>query len=181
MGQDKALVYFRDQPLIRHVLTHVTPVADELLVVTSGTKTYDMLGVPVFSDALPGRGPLGGLYTALLVAHYPAVAVVACDMPFVNPELLVFENELLISTPADLVVPKTPTGLEPLHAVYRREICLPLAQGALDAGQSRTDAWFAQAQMRTLTPKEIQPYDPRGLAFFNINTPQDLNRALNYT
>jgi molybdopterin-guanine dinucleotide biosynthesis protein A len=177
MGQDKGLVAFQGQPLIMRVLNRVAGIADELLVTTNQPEDYRFLGLTPIPDRLPGRGALGGLYTALDAAHHLAVAVVACDMPFVNPLLLVIQLQLLNDTGADLVIPRTPDGLEPFHAVYRRETCLPQVQAALQAGQRRVDAWFEQVRVHELTPEAVQPYDPLGLAFLNVNTPEELKRA----
>lgn len=177
MGQDKSLVPFLGQPLIVRVLNRVAGIADEILITANQPEKYRFLGLTPVPDRLPGYGALGGLYTALEAAHQAAVAVVACDMPFINPLLLVIQLQVLNETDADLVIPRTPDGLEPFHAVYRRETCLTYVQTALQAGQRRVDAWFGQARVHELLPETIQPYDPLGLAFLNVNTPEELKRA----
>jgi molybdopterin-guanine dinucleotide biosynthesis protein A len=106
------------------------------------------------------------------------VAIIACDMPFVSAGLLAYQRDLLSTTPADAVIPRTPKGLEPFHAVYRKMTCLPLVQAALEKGQQRVDSWMSQAAIHYLTPEEITRYDPDGLAFLNINTPDDLAAAI---
>ena len=177
MGQDKGLVPFQGQPLIMRVLNRVAAIADELVITSNQPEQYRFLGLTPVTDRQPGRGALGGLYTALDASHHPAVAVVACDMPFVNPLLLAFQLQLLNETGADLVIPRTPNGLEPFHAVYRRETCLPHVRAALQFDQRRVDAWFPLVKVHELTPEAIQPYDPLGLAFLNINTPAELQQA----
>ena len=88
MGQNKALMPFLKQPLIERVVKRLAPFADELLVISNKPDQYEFLGVSLTPDIMPGRGALGGLYTALSSAHQPLAAVVACDMPFVNVGLL---------------------------------------------------------------------------------------------
>ena len=136
------------------------------------------MAIPGPIEIGPGTGALGGLYTALSVAHHPLVAVIACDMPFVSPALLTYQLELLQKAAVDAVIPRTPHGLEPFHAIYRQETCLPLIRTALEAEQRRVDAWFARANICYLTPDEITRHDPRGLAFLNVNTPQELAAAI---
>jgi molybdopterin-guanine dinucleotide biosynthesis protein A len=68
-------------------------------------------------------------------------------------------------------------GYEPLHAVYRRETCLPAIEAAIDADQWKVIAWFPQVKVRVLTPEEIKEYDPSGLAFWNVNTPEEFSKA----
>jgi molybdopterin-guanine dinucleotide biosynthesis protein A len=177
MGQDKALLPFLGQPLIVRALNRVAGIADELLITANQPENYRFLGLTPIPDRQPGAGALGGLYTALDAAHHLAVAVVGCDMPFVNPLLLVIELQLLNETGADLVIPHGADGLEPFHAVYRRETCLPHVQRALGAGLRRVDAWFPQVKVHELAPEDIRPYDPLGLAFLNVNTPEELKHA----
>ena len=81
MGQDKALMPFLGRPLIQRVTDRLAPIADEVIVTTNHPEDYRFLGLPLFPDLKPGRGALGGLYTALSSATCESVAVVACDMP----------------------------------------------------------------------------------------------------
>lgn len=177
MGHDKGLVPFLGEPLIKRVLDRVAPLADEILVTTNAPEDYRFLSLPLFSDAFPGRGALGGLYTALEAAHQSLVAVVACDMPFANPGLLALARDRLVEEDLDAVVPRTEHGMEPFHAVYRRETCLPAVKSALEAGKWRLISWLPDVQVATIEPQEIRQYDPAGLAFLNLNTPEDLRAA----
>lgn len=177
MGEDKALKLFQGRPLIQRVIDRLRPVADELIVTTNRPADYSFLGLPLFPDLRPGRGPLGGLFTALSSAGYSIVAVVACDMPFASADLLNTAAEILIDENADVVVAKTSEGFEPLHAVYRRETCIPAISSSMDADQWRMISWFSKVKVRTLSSDEIQRNDPSGLAFWNLNTPEEFAEA----
>ena len=177
MGQDKALLPFLGVPLISRIVDRVGPLGDETLVTTNHPEKYTFLGLPLFPDLLPGRGALGGLYTALTVAKQPLVAVVACDMPFVSPNLLGAELDLLVATGLDAVIPSSDEGTEPFHAVYRRETCLPAIQSAIQAERWRVNSWFPDVRLRLLEPEEIRPYDPLGIAFRNVNSPEEFRQA----
>jgi molybdopterin-guanine dinucleotide biosynthesis protein A len=178
MGQDKALRPFLGQPLIQRVIQRLSPIAAEILVTTNNPEAYRFLNLPLIPDRIPGRGALGGLYTALNAANNPLVGVVACDMPFANPDLLRAAADMLIREP-DLgaVIPRLEHGTEPFHSVYRRERCLPFVEAALQNNHWRVDAWFPQVQIRFLTPAEIAVFDPDELAFQNVNTPQEWEQA----
>ena len=177
MGQDKALLPFLGRPLIQRVIERLASVGDEVLVTTNRPEAYAFLGVPLAPDLLPGRGALGGLYTALSAARQPLVGVVACDMPFASPALLEAERELLLESGAQAVIPRHADGTEPFHAVYDRAACLPAVEAALQEGKWRVDAWFPAANLRFLSPAEIKTLDPLGLAFWNVNTPEEFQRA----
>lgn len=177
MGRDKALIPFLGRPLIERVIARVSYLADEILVTTNRPQDYQFLSLPLFRDVIPDRGALGGLYTALHAASQPLVAVVACDMPFVQPELLAYERDLLLNSMIDAVIPKTEGGTEPFHAVYRRDSCLPQILTALQAEKWRVDSWFSRVHIRYLNHEEISWFDPKGLAFNNVNTPEELAEA----
>ena len=125
-------------------------------------------------------GPWEALYTALSEASHPLVAVVACDMPFVNPRLLAALRDRLAEAGCAAVIPRSTSGLEPFHAVYRRSACLPLVKASLETGLRRVDSWFTQARIEYFSPEEVQLYDPHQMAFFNVNTPEDLKHAEKY-
>src|SRR4030095_13443815 len=135
MGEDKALKTFLGRPLIQRVIERLNPIADEIILTTNRPEDYFFLVLRLFSDLKPGRGALGGLYTAIASASNPIVAVVACDMPFASPTLLEAASKLLVDAEreADVVIAKSEEGFEPLHAVYRRETCLPAIEAAIDA------------------------------------------------
>lgn len=177
MGTNKALLPFLGQPLILRPLTRLAGLANEVLVTSNHPESFRFLSLTPIPDRLPGLGALGGLDTALSAARYPYVAVVACDMPFASLEILALELILLQETGADAVIPRSSAGVEPFHAVYRRETCLSQVHAALQAGKRRVDAWFSDVHIRYLEPEEMLPYDPEKLAFMNINTPEDLQEA----
>lgn len=177
MGEDKALKPFLGRPLIERVIERLSPIGDEVIVTTNRPEDYGFLNLRLIPDLKPGRGALGGLYTALASAKSPIVGVVACDMPFASPALLEVGSRLLVAEEADVVIAKSDEGYEPLHALYRRATCLPAIEAAIDADQWKVIAWFPQVRVRVLTPEEIKRYDPLGLAFWNVNTPEEFAEA----
>lgn len=177
MGEDKALKPFLGRPLIRRVVDRLSPIADELIVTTNRPVDYAFLDLRLCSDLKPDRGALGGLHTAIASAAHPLVAVVACDMPFASARLLETMGRLLVEEEADVVIAKTQNGYEPLHAVYRRATCLPAIESAIDADQWKVIAWFPQVKVRVLTDEELNSFDPDGLAFWNVNTPEEFAEA----
>lgn len=177
MGEDKALKTFLGRPLIQRAVERLSPIADEVIVTTNRPEDYRFLGLPLFSDLKPGRGALGGLYTAIASASQLLVAVVACDMPFASPTFFEGAMKLLVNEEVDVVIAKSQEGYEPLHAIYRRETCLPAIEASIDADQWKVIAWFPQVKVRILTPEEVKRYDPSGLAFWNVNTPEEFVEA----
>lgn len=177
MGQDKALMPFLGRPLIARLVERLRGLPDELLITTNRPEAYAFLSLPLFGDLLPGTGALGGLYTALNAASYPLVGVLACDMPFVSARLLSAQRDLLLQEEIDVVIPRSPQGLEPLHALYRRDACLKAVRAALDAGERKMVAWLPQVRARVMEPDEVARYDPQFRSFFNVNAPEEFQQA----
>ncbi len=162
------------KPLIEHVLQRVEGLGDELLITTNRPEAYAHLGARLVSDSTPGAGPLGGLQTALRAASGKAVLVVACDMPFVERGLL--EHMLDMISDADVVIPRKDGLIEPLQAVYARH-CLPAVEKALQKGEQRVVSFFPEVRVLNVEGETLERLDPDELSFFNINTPEDLERA----
>jgi len=187
MGEDKALKSFLGRPLIQRVIDRVSSIADEIIVTTNRPANYEFLGLRLISDLKPGRGALGGLYTAIASATSPLVAVVACDMPFASPMFFEGALSLMVEEAADVVIAraapraervgKSDEGYEPLHALYRREACLPAIESAINADQWKVISWFPQVKVRVLTSDEVRSFDPSGLCFWNLNRPEEFIKA----
>ncbi len=177
MGQDKALMPFLGRPLIARQVERLRGLDAALLVVTNRPAEYAFLGLPLAADRVQGLGPLGGLVTAFEAASTPVVAVVACDMPFLNPALLLAQRALLEREQVDVVIPRSPEGLEPLHAVYRREVCLPAVRQALAEGKRRMIAWLEAVRVREMNAEEIAAADPTLRSFVNVNSPAEFRQA----
>jgi molybdopterin-guanine dinucleotide biosynthesis protein A len=180
MGTDKGLTPFLGKPLIERVVERLAPIAREIVITTNRPQNYKFLDVRLVNDAIPGRGPLGGLLTAFIEATFPIVGVVACDMPFVNPQLLVAQRDKLVFDQLDLVVPETELGLEPFHAIYRRDTCLLPVIFAIWKGKWRANAWFHKVRQHRFSTQEIRLYDPELISFCNVNTPQELQDAAQF-
>jgi molybdopterin-guanine dinucleotide biosynthesis protein A len=177
MGQDKALKPFLGHTLIERVLDRLSGLAEEIIVTTNRPEQYTFLGLPLYPDLLPGRGPLGGLYSSISAVHSSLVAAIACDMPFASCAIFEYELDLLLRNNLDAVLPRGRNGTEPLHAIYRCETCLPAIRSALAAGERKVISWLPQVKVEYITPPELAQLDPLGLAFWNLNTPEEFAEA----
>jgi molybdopterin-guanine dinucleotide biosynthesis protein A len=174
LGQDKALVEVAGRTLVERVVDVLRPLVSELVLVTPSPERLAWLELPTVSDVYPGIGTLGGLHAGLAAIENPYGLVVGCDMPFLNRELLVY----MISQTGDaeVIVPRVGRFYEPLHALYAHSI-LPVLEERILAGQRRIRQACAGLRTRYILEDEIARYDPEHLSFFNVNTPEDLERA----
>jgi molybdopterin-guanine dinucleotide biosynthesis protein A len=176
MGTDKSFVRVLGRPLVEDVLAQVAGVGAETIVITNRPDDYGYLGLPLFTDVLPDKGALGGIYTALHSSSQPHTLCVACDMPFVVRPLLDYLISLIPDANADAVVPRLSGEAEPFRAIYARA-CLGPIRAALAAGQLRVISFFPAVRVRFVDEPEIDRFDPQHLSFFNVNTPEDLEQA----
>ena len=178
MGSDKALLPFLGQPLILRLLSRLAWIADEVIITSNQPENYRFLGLTPIPDLLPGLGALGGLYTALSAAHIRMRRWwrVTCPSParrysWYALALAARDRVPMWSSRAR----KREWSRSTLSIAA--ETCLPHMQEAIENGKRRADAWFEQVNIHYLDAEEIHPYDPDRLAFFNINTPEELKEA----
>jgi len=89
LGRNKALETLNGKSLIEHVIERLRPLSSQLLIVTSQEFELPIAcRAEMLVDIYPGSGPLGGIYTGLRASRSSSSIVVACDMPFLNTELL---------------------------------------------------------------------------------------------
>ena len=128
-------------------------------------------------DALADKGSLGGIYTALIAgdAEPGRVLVLACDMPFVNADMLRFMIAQL-DADTDIVVPRVDGYPQALHAIYRKT-CIPPIRAQLEANRLKIIRFYDQMRVRFLDEADYAELDPAGRAFSNLNTPAELEQA----
>ena len=171
MGKDKSFVQINGRPMIEVIIEKVANLGDELIIITNKPAEYAHLHVTMFSDVYPEHGSLGGIYTAVYHAKYPYVLTVACDMPWLNPQLL--QYMIGLKETADVIVPRWQNFSEPLHAIYNKN-CLTPIQQKLEAKQLKITKFYSDVAVRYVEKNEIERFDRNGRSFANINTPQDL-------
>ena len=187
MGQNKALMRLGNEPLIVRVIRQMKLITDELLLVTNEPDLYTALKVPMYTDILPDMGALGGLHTGLTYAANSVVICVGCDMPLLQPNLLSHLITLLDDYDAvvpcveasDMKKPEPAYVFQTLSAVYSKR-CLPVIDEMLASGELRVHALYDRIDTRIVQPHEWRAFDPQGLSFFNINTPEDFDKANRY-
>jgi molybdopterin-guanine dinucleotide biosynthesis protein A len=174
LGLDKIILCLDDETLLEATVKKVAALGDEVIVAVKGPLPYCLPGVRLVTDVHPGCGPLGGLHAGLAAASNSCCSVVACDMPFLNLDLLRYLISL--AEDADVVVPRW-TDVEPLHAIYRPVTCLGPIERALARGERRIISFYHEVRVRYVERAEIARFDPQGLSFFNVNTAEDWEQA----
>jgi molybdopterin-guanine dinucleotide biosynthesis protein A len=173
-GRPKGLLELGGRRIIERVLDAVAPVVDDVLIVTNTPELYSFLELPMVGDVYPDHGSLGGIFSGLAAARGEAAFVVACDMPFLHPEVA----RLVVARAgeADVVIPRVGGQLETMHAVYGKA-CLGPIQARLAAGQLKIVGFFDSVRVVEIDEAEVARHRAPAVAFMNVNTPEELARA----
>ena len=176
-GKNKALVHFNGVPLIERGISVLQSLFQNLILVTNTPDEYAYLGLPMFRDLIKGLGPLGGIYTGLEAIEDGWGFVTACDMPFLNHDLV--RRIVSQKDECDAVVPRVDWKIEALHALYSKA-CLPIIREMIDTDEYQIIRLFQKIRIKYLNEEEIRAVDPDLRSFTNINRPQELSNALNW-
>ncbi len=174
MGTNKALLEVGGVRLIDGAVAVLRAVFPDVLVIANDPEPYAGLGLPILPDLAPGKGALGGIYTAVAAAGHLHAFCLACDMPFANPALIRYLAGL--AEGHDVVVPRTVEGVQPLHALYGKG-CLQAMRGQIEADRLKIDRLFELVDVRYVDEDEMRPYDPELLSFWNLNTREEWAQA----
>jgi molybdopterin-guanine dinucleotide biosynthesis protein A len=171
-GVNKGTLTIGAAAIVDRQLAALRQVTSHVFVVGTGSPVWTKRGLRVVPDEIPGMGALGGIYTAIVRSPCDRTLVAACHMPFVSAALL----RRLAAEHADVVIPRTVRGYEPLCAIYTRA-CAPDIRARLDRGDLRAPALPTGLRVAELGPEILLMDDPDGLLFSNVNTPHDYERA----
>jgi molybdopterin-guanine dinucleotide biosynthesis protein A len=177
-GRPKGLVELGGTRILDRVVDAVAGVvgAAPLLVANAPDGPTWRTDLRTIADVRPDCGSLGGIYTAVVAGDPEPVLCVAWDMPFVTAALL----RALVEGSAryDAFLPESDgrRGVEPLCAVYA-PACGPAIERQLDSGDLRAIGFHGAVQVGTLSIERVRAFGDPDELFFNVNTPEDLQRA----
>ena len=168
MGTDKSQLLLENQTFVERIAATLLTVSNTIRLV-GGSENSKLPTVP---DVYPKWGALGGLHAALTVCRSEWAIVVACDLPFVTPEL--FRTLASLRGDYDAVVPMQPDGRpQPLAALYRADPCARQATELIENGRRRPLDLLQSVNTRWVGFAEIANLDQAERFFVNINTPED--------
>ncbi len=173
-GEPKALMDVGGARIVDRVVRALREVSDDLLLVTNTPDLYESLGLPMVPDVFPDSGSLGGIYSGLAAAPGEAALTVACDMPFLSPEVMRLVTAR--AGEADVVAPLVGGQWETLHACYGKACLGPIEQ-RLRAGRFKITGFFPDVRVLAVAEDEVARWGRPDVVFMNVNTPDDLARA----
>jgi len=178
-GREKAFLRIGEERILDKIYGVFKELFDEIIIVTNSPHQFVAWDLDIVTDLFDIRSSLTGIHAGLFYASNPYVFFSACDAPFLKREVVetVLDG---IDDGIDLVIPETSAGREPLCAAYSRR-CLNIAEQHLRQQKLKIQLAFRKCRIKTISEKKLRQKDPDLISFFNINTPEDLERAQEMT
>lgn len=170
MGRNKALLPFNGRPLIETIYRVMAELFAQVAIVTNSPDDYSFLPCPRIPDIHVGMGSLAGIHAGLVWSPEERIFVVGCDMPFLEKEVVRWLAASSVGESS--VVPCTPSGFEPLHAIYAKRI-LPLLDEALNSDRKRIIDLLERIEAKVIPVEEVAVISPQFRSFINLNTRED--------
>ena len=171
MGENKAFIEVDGVPIISRIYSLFKELFEEVIIVTNQKDLFKNLDSKVYTDLLPDKGALGGLYTGIFFSSFQYSFCVACDMPFIRKALVQY---LIKNTKdEDVIVPRTSDGLQPLHAIYSKN-CLEPIRKIIEQGKYKIIDFYRLVRVKIVEENDFLPLDPFRESFINVNTPEEL-------
>ena len=173
MGRDKATLELDGVPLAVRVADALGACLSRVRFVAKD-ESLRALGRDVILDGRPEQAALVGVAAALAACEASAVLVAACDLPYLDPRIVLALCALApVDGPADVIAPAGPRGPEPLLAIYRKRM-LPEVERRIARGELALHALLRDATCALVPEAELRALDPTLRSLTNANSPDDL-------
>jgi molybdopterin-guanine dinucleotide biosynthesis protein A len=185
MGRDKKFLEMGGRTFIEIATDVAREVADEIIIVVGSKEQMEDTGALEIKDAKivvdvkEGLGPVMGVLTGLHAAKGEWAVVMPTDAPMMNGE--VFKHMIDMKEGYDAVVPISGYFLEPMFAVYRRDVMIEACTSALEVEGERASLHNivrGLEKVNYIPVEDFKKYDRELLTFYNVNTPEDLEEIL---
>lgn len=178
-GGDKPLLELSGQPILSLVIERLTPHLSAVAINANGDPDrFGRFGLPVLPDKVGGyQGPLAGILAGLEWAKtrqgVGSLVTAPGDTPFLPVDLA--PRLLAAAKGFDGIVLAASAGrTHPVCGVWPVALATSLASHLAQDGSRRVMDFVAANPVRTVDFERVGDVDP----FFNVNTPDDLARAI---
>lgn len=176
MGVEKGLMLFDGKSLVQRALETLSVVADEVFI-SANNPYYNQFSKPVIPDIVQGIGPMGGIYSCLVQSATDYNIFLSCDTPFVSSDLLLYLMREIDGHTC--VVPvHDDEKVEPLCGIYSKKCADAFSEFIRKGNYKMMDVLKAVDYHPVRVDESLPFYNPH--LFFNINTPTDCTRAMQY-
>ena len=169
MGEDKGLVLLNGKPMIQYVIEALKEVVSNIIII-SNNASYNKFGVPVYSDIIKNKGPVGGIYTGLYHSTTELNFCISCDVPMVSSDFIFWL--LNKSGNASITLPMCKDKVHQMIGVYSKQVLSYFKESAEKEHLKLSQVNKNMACKIIDIEKEYANFDE--LIFSNINTKNEL-------
>ncbi len=181
MGRDKKFMELEGMSFIERAVDVAGEFADEIIVVVGSkeqrgeVETVGIKDVKVVVDVKENLGPVMGLLTGMYAAKGEWAVALPTDAPMMNAGI--FKHMLDKKEGYDAIVPVNGEYLEPMHAVYKKDVMMKACEWALEVEGEKASLHNivkVLAKVNYIPVEDFEKYDRELLTFYNVNTEEDL-------
>lgn len=166
--RNKAFLEYENNYFIERIIKALEDY-EEIIIISNNPDDYKTLGLKVFKDIYPDQGPLSGIHSALNHIKNEYCLVVACDMPFINKNVVNYLGN--IKEDYEILIPEVEERLQPLCAIYKKS-CKELMEKELINKSNKLIKTCMKFNVKIIKEfpfiEEIHKKEMKN--FYNINT-----------
>lgn len=170
----KGFLEFGGKKIVESNVALLGRVFRRTFIVTNDPALYFPLDAHLVGDVIRGKGPLGGILSALLVPDVSDAFVTACDMPFINVILIQYMTGKW-SGNSDALIPVYGGRTQPMFGIYSKKV-VNIIEEYISTGRRSVREFLRDIHAEYIGQEEVTAIDPEGRSFVNINTMEDLHR-----
>lgn len=174
MQSEKGLVLYKNKPFIAHIIDAVLPITSKIQLITNSCD-YDYLKYDTINDEIMDKGPIGGIYTALVHSDTELNLVLSCDIPLISTEII---QELIEKHKSsfDVSIFEETNRVHPLIGIYSKKV-LPIIKKSIDKNELKMMRFISNVKHQLIWIEDKYKYQ-----FQNINSfleLEELNKKYN--
>jgi molybdopterin-guanine dinucleotide biosynthesis protein A len=162
MQSEKGLALYKNKPFIEHIIDAVLPVTSKIQLITNSCD-YDYLKYNTIHDVLPDKGPIGGIYTALVHSNYELNLILSCDIPLISTKIM---RELIDkqNSSCDVTIFEETNRVHPLIGIYSKKV-LSVLKNKIDTNELKMMHFISKVKHQLLWIEDEYKHQ-----FQNINS-----------
>jgi len=167
MGMEKGLATLHGKPMIQYLIEATIGFAKSQSII-GHHPDYAHFGVPVLTDLIPNKGPLGGIYTAL--SHCPSdrALILSCNSPLIQSKTL---EKMIGQSNGDILVGTIGDRIYPFPGIYPTSLLSELKK-TLESNLLKIQAFILNNTYKLISWDQISAHAE--IEFANINTSEEL-------
>lgn len=172
MGFDKKNIIINNEFLLVSMVEKLREIFNEVILITNKENKLNIFDI-VSKDIIESKGPLSGIYTGLKLASSKYVYFIACDMPIINKDYILYMKSCIDKEESDAIVTKYQNWIEPFNAFYSKNIS-NLIEEYLNIDRKNIYGLIKKLYVIYISEKVARRYSENFEMFYNLNTRKDL-------